>query len=120
MCIFLFFLGYKTSAITLVEQFTRRSHRLQVLPSDSPPALEGHEGETMKRTTFVDARIETTSATETREYFSVYNNPLVQLPPATNTTFYFQMEGQPGTSDWTVNHPPDQTIEVEYGPDAPF
>ena len=30
------------------------------------------------------------------------------------------MEGQPGTFDWTVNHPPDQTIEAEYGPNAPF
>ena len=30
------------------------------------------------------------------------------------------MEGQPGTFDWTVNHRPDQTIEVEYVPNAPF
>ena len=30
------------------------------------------------------------------------------------------MEGQPGSSNWTVNHPPDETIEVGYGPNAPF
>ena len=55
--------------------------------------MEGHEGETMQRPASVDARIETTSATKSRKYFSVYNNPLVQLPPTTDTTFHFPMEG---------------------------
>ena len=69
---------------------------------------------------YVDACIETTSTTETREDFYVYNNPLVQMPPAMDTTFHFLMEGQPSSSDWTVNHPPDETIEEEYVPNAPF
>ena len=67
-----------------------------------------------------DAHIETTSTTETREYFSVYNNPLVQLPATKNTTIHFSMEGQPSSSDLTVNHPPNETIEAEYGPNSPF
>ena len=67
-----------------------------------------------------DAHIETTSTTETREYFSVYDNPLVQLPPAAEPAFRFLMEGQDGSSNWTFNHPPDEAIEVEYAPNAPF
>ena len=69
---------------------------MQVLPPESPLAIEGQEGVTMELPASADAHIETTSSIETREYFSVYNNPLVQLPPIADTTFHFLMEGQPG------------------------
>ena len=82
--------------------------------------MEGQEGVNMERPTSTDAHIETTLSTKTREYFFLYNNPLVQLPPTMDTTFHFSMEGQPDSSNWTVNHPLDETIDVEYGPNAPF
>ena len=74
--------------------------------------MEGQEGVTMERPAFSNARIETNLATESRQCFSVYNNLLIQLPPATNTTFHFLMDGQPDSSDWNINHPPDETIEA--------
>ena len=67
-----------------------------------------------------DAHIENTLATETREDWSIYNNPLVQMPLADDPPFLFLMEGQAGSSNWMFNHPPDETIEVEYGPNSPF
>ena len=70
--------------------------------------MEGHEFQTMEQTASTRAHVENTSSTETREYFSVYNNPLVQMPPVA------------GSSNWMFNHPPDETIEVEYGPNSPF
>ena len=45
---------------------------------------------------------------------------MVQIPPAADTNFDFPMEGQPDTFEWIINHPPDKTIEAEYGPNAPF
>ena len=105
----------------MAEQLTRfQSHRFQVLPPDSPPTVERQEGVTMERPASIDAHMETTPAAETREDLSIYNNPLVQLPPTMDTTFHFLMEGQPGSSDWTINHPPDETIEAEYGLNTPF
>ena len=98
--LFLFFdLGYKTLAITLAEKFARRSHKLQVLPPESPPSVEGHEFETMERPAYVDAHIENTAATKTREYFSFYDNPLVQLPPAADPPCQFTTKGQAGSSN---------------------
>ena len=82
--------------------------------------MEGHEGIAMEWPASADASIETTLATRPREEFSIYNNPLVQLSPTTNTTFHFPMEGQPDSSDWIVGHPPDETTETKYGPNAPF
>ena len=105
----------------MAEKLTRRhSHRLQGLTPHSPPAMEGQEGVTMERPALVDARIETTSPTRHKEEFFVYNNPLVQLSPITDTTFHFPMEGQPDSSDWIVGHPPDETTETKYGPNDPF
>ena len=80
--------------------------------------MEGQGGVTMEWPASTYALIETTSDTKTREYFSVYNNPLVQLPHATNTTFHFQMEGQPGAQDWVFTHPSD--VASEFGPTTPF
>ena len=74
--------------------------------------MEGQEGVTMERPASVDARIETTSGARTREEFSVYNNPLVQLSPTTDTTFHFSMEGQLGSSEWIGGHPLDESIET--------
>ena len=62
----------------MVEQLTRHhSRRLQVLPHDSPPAMEGQEGVTMERPASADACIKNTSIARPREEFSIYNNPLV-------------------------------------------
>ena len=74
----------------------------------------------MERPALAEAHIETTPATEPREEFSVYDNPLVQLTPEANTSFHFPMEGRPGSFDWMGNHPPDETIGVEYGTNAPL
>ena len=82
--------------------------------------MEGQEGETMEWPASADACIENTSSIETREYFSIYDNPLVQLPPMVDTTFHFPTEGQAGPSNWTFNNPPNESIEVEYGPNDPF
>ena len=30
------------------------------------------------------------------------------------------MEGQASSSNWTFNHPPDEVVEAEYGPNASF
>ena len=61
--------------------------------------MERKEGVTMEWPASIDARMETAPASETREYFSVYNNPLFQIPPTIDTTFHFLMEGQPGSSN---------------------
>ena len=29
-------------------------------------------------------------------------------------------EGQADSSNWTFNHPPDEAVEAEYGPNSPF
>ena len=71
--------------------------------------MEGQEGVTMERPASAEARMETTPATEPREEFLVYNNPLVQLSLEANTSFHFPMEGRLGSSDWIGNHPHDET-----------
>ena len=47
----------------------------------------------MEQPAFVDACIENIVATKTREDFSIYHSPLVQLPPAANPPLRFSMEG---------------------------
>ena len=39
---------------------------------------------------------------------------------AADTTFHFPTEGKVGLSNWTVNHPLDEAIKAEYGPNVPF
>ena len=85
---------------------------MQCLPPNSPPTVEGNEEETMERTNSVDSHIENTVATETREYFSIYDNPLVQLPHVADPPLRFLMEGQADSSNWTFNHPPDEAVEA--------
>ena len=55
----------------------RCSHRLQGLPPNSPPFVEGNEGETMDQPTSIDSHVEGVLVTETREEFSSYDNPLL-------------------------------------------
>ena len=64
----------------MVEQLARRQYcRLQGLPPDSPPTMEGQECVNMEQPTSADAPIGTSSASETRDDFTIYTNPLVQL-----------------------------------------
>ena len=99
----------------------RRSHRLQGLPPNSPPIVEGNEGETMDQPAIADSHVEGVPVTETREEFSSYDNPLlVQQPSTEDTTFHFPMEGHPGSSNWVFNHQSDDTVAIEFGPNAPF
>ena len=74
----------------MAEQLAQRqSRRLHRLPPDSPPAMEGQEGVTMERLASAEAHMETTLATEPREDFLVYDNPLVQLTPEAAHPFTF-------------------------------
>ena len=94
----------------MAEQLARHhSHRLHGLPLDSPPTVEGQEGVTMEQPASSNVPVGTTLASETREYFGVYTNPLVQLPPTTDVSIHPPLGGH-GDS----YAPPD------YGPDSPF
>ena len=93
---------------------------LQVLPPEFPLALERNEGETMDQLDSVDSHVEDVPVTETREAFSTYHKPLVQLPPVADSTFHFQMKFQPISSDWVFNHPSDDTVGAEFGSNDPF
>ena len=55
----------------------RQSHRLQGLSPDSPPTMEGQEGITMEQPSFANVHVGTALASETREDFIIYTNPLV-------------------------------------------
>ena len=94
----------------MAEKLTRRqSRRLQGLPPDSPPTVEGQEGVTMEQAASANVPIGTTLANETREYFTVYMNPLVQLPPAADASVHSPLEGRV-----------DSPTPPVYGSDAPF
>ena len=81
--------------------------------------MEGNEGETMEQLDSVDSHVEDVPVTRTREDFSTYDNPLVQWPPTTDSTFHFPM-GQSGSSDWVFNHSLDYTVGAKFSPNAPF
>ena len=74
----------------------------------------------MERLASVDARIDNIVATETIKYFSVCDNPLVEMHPAANLPLRSSTEGQAGSSNQTFNHPPDEAVEAEQGPNDPF
>ena len=83
--------------------------------------MEGKEGETMDQPVSIDAHVEGVLVTETREEFCSYDNPLlVQRHSTEDVVFRFQPEGQPGSSNWVFNHPSDDTVAAEFGPNAPF
>ena len=85
------------------------SRRLQGLPPKSPPTMEGQEGVNMEQPTSADAPTGTTSAIETRDDFTIYTNPLVQLPLAADVFVHSPMEGRI-----------DGPNEAEFGPNALF
>ena len=70
--------------------------------------MEGKEGVTMEQLAFANVPIGTTLASETREDFTIFTSPLVQLPPAANVFVHSPLEGHVDSPT-----PPD------YGPDAP-
>ena len=67
--------------------------------------------EAMDQPIMTNSHVEGDLVMEAREEFTSYDNPLeVQQPLATDTTFHFPMEGQPGSSYWVFNHPSDDTV----------
>ena len=94
----------------MVEQLARRqSRRLQGLSTNSPPTVEGKEGITMEQPASTNVHVGTTLASEIREEFIVFTNPLVQLPPATDVFVHPPLEGYV-----------DSPTPLDYGLDAPF
>ena len=94
----------------MAEQLTRCHFRiLQGLPPDSPTTVEGQEGVTMEQPASANVPIGTSLASETREDFTIYTDPLVQLPPTTDASVHSPLEGRVDSLP-----PPD------YGLDAPF
>ena len=94
----------------MAEQLTKRlSCRLQGLSPDFPPPVEGQEGITMEQLASTSVPIGTTLASEIREEFTIFTNPLVQLPPAANVSVHSTLEGLV-----------DSLIPPNYGLDAPF
>ena len=63
----------------------------------------------MEQPTSTNVPIGTTLASETREKFTIFINPLVQLPPAADFFVHPALEGRVDSPT-----PPD------YGPNAPF
>ena len=85
------------------------SHRLQGLPPDSPPTVEGKKGVTMEQPASANVPVGNSLASETRDDFIVYTNPLVQFPPAVDASVHSSLDGRVDSPT-----PPD------YGPDATF
>ena len=63
----------------------------------------------MEQLAFVNVPVGTTLASETREDFTVYTNPLVQIPPIVYASVHSPLEFHIDSPT-----PPD------YGPNAPF
>ena len=71
--------------------------------------MEGQEVVTIEQPASANVPIGTSLASETREDFTVYTNPLVQLPPAADASVHSPLEGHI-----------DIPIQVEFFPDAAF
>ena len=71
--------------------------------------MEGQEGLTMEQPNSPNVPVGTTLDSENKEYFTIFTNPLVQLPPAADASVHPSLEGHVDSPT-----PPD------YGPDAPF
>ena len=98
-----------------------RSQRLQGLPLEFPLVVEVSTMEATDQHVMVDSHVEGNPVVEAGEEFTSYDNPfVVQQPPVADTSFNFQMEGQTGSSDLVFNHPFDDTIGVEFRPNAPL
>ena len=63
----------------------------------------------MEQLASANVPVGTTLASETREDFTVYTNPLVQIPPIVYASVHSPLEGRI-----------DSPIPPDYGPDAPF
>ena len=63
----------------------------------------------MEKPASTNVPVGTALASENREDFTIYTNPLVQFPPAADTSVHSSLEGR-----FNSPTPPD------YGPDAPF
>ena len=62
----------------MAEQLARRQYRrLQGLYPDSPPTVEGQEGITIEQLDSTNVPVGTTLASEIREEFTIFTNPLV-------------------------------------------
>ena len=94
----------------MAEQLARQqSRRLQGLSPDSPPIVKGQEGITMEQLASGNVPVGNTLASEIREEFTVFTNPLVQLPPAADVFMHSPFEGRV-----------DSLTPPDYGLDAPF
>ena len=94
----------------MAEQLVRcQSRRLKGLSLDSPPPMEGQEGVTMEQPASANVPVGTILASESREYFTIYTNLLVQLTPTTDVSIHLPLEGHVNTSS-----------PLDYGLDAPF
>ena len=71
--------------------------------------MEGQEGVTMEKPASANVPIGTTLASEIREEFTVFTNPLVQLPPIADVSVHLPFEGHV-----------DSLTPPDYGSDAPF
>ena len=92
------------------EKLARRQYcRLQGLSPDSPPTMEGQEGVTMEQPNSANVPVGTALISETREDFTIYTNPLVQLPPTADASMRLPLEGHV-----------DTPALLDYGLDAPF
>ena len=105
---------------SLVELPLRQYLRVQGLPHDFPHVARESVMESTDQNVTNDSHVEGTALVEVREEFTTYDNPLVEQPPRTDTTFNFPTEGQPGASYWVINHSSNDTIGVELGPNDPF
>ena len=45
---------------------------------------------------------------------------IVQQHSVKDTTFRFQMNGQPSAHDWVFTHPSNDTVALKFRPTAPF
>ena len=97
-----------------------RSRRVQVLPPKFHPIVGERIVEATDQDVTVDSHVEGNLFVEYVKEFTSYNNPLVEQPHATHTTFHFPMEGRAASSNWVFNHPSDHIVGVEFGPNYPF
>ena len=82
--------------------------RAQGLPPNFPPIIGERPMEATEQGAIVDSQVEENPAMEVGEEFTTYDNPLVEQPPTTHTSFHFPMEGHVGKSNW-VDRPFDDT-----------
>ena len=93
----------------LVELPLRCAQRAQGLPPDIPSVVGESPVEATNQGATTDSHVEGNLVMEVGEEFTTCDNLLVELPPMTDNTFHFPMEGHVGSSNWVVNHPSNDT-----------